>query len=116
MVRHSLAVVLETMKFQIALLPLLLVVPLALTSCQTNTSGQPDDVGLSSTQFGADAKEFKDNDGYVVGMPVLIVASGSAEIGATGIGLVESTGKALQNAGRSSGKAWDWWINEAPKK
>ncbi|MEM1296957.1 MAG: hypothetical protein AAGH89_16445, partial [Verrucomicrobiota bacterium] len=63
------------MKKQLALLTLPILALFALSSCQTtSTSGTPNDVGLSSSQLAADAKEFKDNDGYVVGIPVLIVA------------------------------------------
>tara|TARA_R110002096_G_scaffold403766_3_gene601341 strand:+ start:47309 stop:47626 length:318 start_codon:yes stop_codon:yes gene_type:complete len=104
------------MKKQLALLTLPILAIFALAGCQTaSTSGTPSDVGLTTTQLAADAKEFKDNDGYIVGIPALIVTSSAVEVGATAVGAVEATGKGLQGAGKSSKKAWDWWIHEAPK-
>ena len=54
--------------------------------------------------------------GRAVAYPTLTVVGAGVEVGKTGVGAVTAGGNFLKESGRRISKAWDWWLNEAPKK
>ncbi len=102
------------MKIRLALHSLAFLGLVSLTGCQT--SGTPSDVGLRKTHAAEEFRMFKENDGYVVGVPALVAISGGVEVGATAVGAAESAGKLANGAGKAGGGALHWWIHDAPKK